>query len=139
MSNHKMIQNSKEASEIVQSILRVGNITSVFTHHNPSGSHVDLIQQTDFGNIIHHVKFSREPFLTFGHIFKQYKGRYGDSLDEKALDELPNSSILYFAFPRNIYKVEKTEFERLNLKRKKSDGVITYSYPLDMMEIIYDT
>lgn len=138
MSNHKMIQNSKEASEIISNILQKQNVKAVFTHHNPSGSHIDLIQPTELGNLIHHIKFAREPYLTFGHAFKQYKGQYGDSLDEVALDELPNSSILYFAFPNKIYRVDKSDFERLHLKRKNSNGIWTYSYPLSMMELIYD-
>jgi hypothetical protein len=132
------IQNSKEASEIILNLLQKQNIKSVFTHHNPSGSHVNLIQPTEIGNIIHHVKFAREPYLTFGYFFKQYKSKYGDSLDEKALDELPNSSILYFAFPNKIYKVAKDDFKRLNLKRKNNSNVWTYSYPLQKMELIYE-
>jgi len=129
------IHSSTDASRIVTDELGKKNIKvqSFFTHKTINGVHIDLIDELN--KIKYHIKFAKEPFITFGNYFPQYKDEYGETLDESVLDKLNDNDVLLFAYPDKILMCIKKEFIKPNLWRMTKYGIKTCSFPLCNLEV----
>ena len=129
-----MIQNSKEAGEIVHSILANSGdpCTEYVRKRTGRAKHIELISKHN--HRVHYVKYSKEPFRQFGFFFPEYRGDVGDSLDDDVIQNLGYRDTIYFAYPDKICRVEVRDFIKPKLTRKTKRGVITWSFPIGLME-----
>ena len=129
-----MIQNSKEAGEIVKVLLaNSGNPCTEYVRKRAGRArHIELISKHN--NRVHYVKYSKEPFIQFGFFFPEYRGDMGDSLDDDVVQNLAYNDTLYFAYPDKIYKVEMRDFIKPKLTRQTRGGVTTWSFPISLMD-----
>ena len=126
------IHNVKQAAWIIERILINNGVQTVKhpTHKNPNGLHVYL-KSLEY-DITYHIKFAREPFMTFGYMFRQYAGQIGETLDKEILDDLKDTDVLFFAYPDKIYYCSVSTFREFAMQRVNDadNGKATLSIPM---------
>lgn len=129
------LTNSEDASLFIKGALLAKGIETQthHLHHTAKANHVALIEK--ISGKVHHVKFAKEPFYSFGYYFKQFPHEHGDSLDEEVVESLKDDDVIYFAYPDIIYKIEKSYFIQPQLWRDTKRGTKTCSFPINNMEV----
>lgn len=130
-----MINSAREASQIIKKLFYKVNIQTIYhkTHFNPNGNHIRL-RNVNSGTI-YHIKFAREPFMSFGKIFRQHDGKIGETIDEEAIKDLKNTDVLMFSYPDYIYEIGVQEFREQGLSRLNDrDGSMTLSIPISSLK-----
>ncbi len=138
MSQGKIhIKNVKQASWIIEIMLKNNGINTVKhpIHHNPNGQHVYL-KCTEQFDVTYHIKFATEFFMSFGDIFRQYKGQVGETLDKEIVDKLRDTDVLFFAYPDKIYYCSVSTFREFAMQRANDadGGKITLSVPIRILQ-----
>jgi len=130
------INSAKDAASLVERVLASLNIETHKhpIHHNKSGTHIYL-KNVKTGKV-YHIKFAREPFITFGYIFRQHKGKVGETLDKEVVDSLQEFDELIFAYPHAIYCCSVGKFREHALQRvNDADNYkVTLSVPIDILD-----
>jgi len=130
------IQSADQASKIIKKAFFDLNIQTVYykTHFNPHGNHVRL--RNPNSGTVYHIKFQREPFMTFGYIFRQHQGKIGETIDEDAIKDLKDTDVLLFCYPDKIYEITVNEFRDQALSRPndRDHGKITLSVPITSLK-----
>lgn len=129
-----MIQNSKEAGQIVKGLLANGGnpCTEYIRKRTDTARHIELISKDN--HRVHYVKYSKLPFQKFGQFFSEWAGEEGESLDNDVIQRLGFNDTLYFAHPDKIYKIELRDFIKPKLTRTTKKGTLTWSFPIDLMD-----
>ena len=95
-------------------------------------------EQSDGKTRIHHVKFTRRHYETFGFKFPQYSGQMGESINKEIIDTLPENSIIYFVMPDSIWKITRKDILEYNCLWYIKDVKPVYSIPLSALTEFYN-
>jgi len=129
------IKSARNAAFILEKLLANLNIeTSKHPiHFNPNGAHTQLRNKRNGKR--YHIKFCKEPFYSFGKIFRQYAGQVGETLDFKILEDLKPEDQLFFCYPDKIYSILVSDFNENALLRTndRDSDTKTLSIPIKLL------
>jgi len=139
--------NAKQASDFIKRVLEVREKIIVRIHHMPTGKalHMNLIQELG-DNIpdnlvktrIHHVKFTKRHYETFGFKFPKWSGEMGESINKEIIDVLPENSIIYFVMPDSIWTITRKDMLEYNCQWLIGNVKPVYSVPLSALKEFYN-
>ena len=132
--------NAKHSANFIKMVLEKKMKIIVQIQHRPTerSLHMNLIQTLPDGKIkIHHIKFTKTHYHTFGVRFPQWKGEEGESINKEIVDELPEDSIIYFVMEREIYTITRKEMLDLDCQWLIKDVRPVYSVPLSLLKPFY--
>jgi len=132
--------NAKHSANFIKSVLEKKEKIIVQIHHNPTerSLHMNLVQTlTDGKTRIHHIKFTKTHYHTFGVRFPKWSGEEGESINKEIIDSLPENSIIYFVMPTEIYKITRKDILQYNCLWYIKDVRPVYSVPLSALEPFY--
>ena len=133
--------NAKQASEFIKRVLEVRHKIIVRLHHNPTEKslHMNLIEeQSDGKTRIHHVKFTRRHYETFGFKFPRYSGQMGESINKEIIDTLQENAIIYFVMPDSIWKITRKDMLECDCQWTPEHRTPVYSIPLSALTEFYN-
>jgi len=133
-----VIKNSKEAGDIVKSLLaNGGDVCQEFIRkRTDNATHIELISK--HSNKVHYVKYSKRPFEKFGQFFPAWIGEEGESVDNDVIQRLGFNDYIYFAHPDGIHRIEMRDFIKPKLTRTTRKGDLTWSFPIGLMELFME-
>ena len=133
--------DAKQASEFIKRVLEVRHKIIVRLHHYRIGKslHMNLIEdQSDGKTRIHHVKFTRKHYETFGFRFTKWSGEMGESINKDVIDTLPENSIIYFVMPDSIWTITRKDMLEYNCQWLIGNVKPVYSIPLSALTEFYN-
>ena len=133
--------NAKQASEYIKRVLEVREKIIVRIHHYRIGKalHMNLIQELSDGKTrIHHVKFTKRHYETFGFKFPKWSGEMGESINADVIDALPENSIIYFVMPDSIWTITRKDMLEYNCQWLIGNVKPVYSVPLSALKEFYN-
>ena len=134
--------NAKQASEYIKRVLEVREKIIVRIHHMPTGKalHMNLIETyaTSEYTRIHHVKFTKRHYESFGFKFPKWSGEMGESINKEIIDVLPENSIIYFVMPDSIWTITRKDLLEYNCLWYIKDVKPVYSVPLSALKEFYN-
>ena len=141
--------NAKQAADFIKRVLEVREKIIVRIHHMPLGKalHMNLIETFDTIKTqsqsvdktrIHHIKFTKRHYETFGFKFPKWSGEMGESINKDIIDVLPENSIIYFVMPDSIWTITRKDILAYNCLWYIKDVKPVYSIPLSALKEFYN-
>ena len=99
---------------------------------------MNLIETLSDGKTrIHHVKFTKRHYETFGFKFPKWSGEMGESINKEIIDVLPENSLIYFVMQKEIYKITRKLLLEYNCLWYIKNVRPVYSVPLSALTPFY--
>ena len=133
--------SAKQAAKCIQMALEIRHKIITQVHHQPTerALHMNLIEKLENNNTrIHHIKFTRNHYHTFGVRFPKWNDEEGESINKEIIDNLADNSIIYFVMPDSIWTITRKEIVDYDCQWLFKDVRPVYSVPLSALKEFYN-
>lgn len=134
------ITSAEDAARWIKEIYGHKQLIIRHAHPNPIGKHVRFFEPKT-GKILH-IKFDREYFNSFAYYHPNYaiNGEKGESIDVKAVEDLKDDDMIFFARPEQIDMIFFGDLKEFGVVRQNESGSVkTRSVGISKLETIIST